>query len=83
MSSLKARDALGAEKPDVVLILGDTRSCVAVYPEKWRKIPVFHMEEVNGCFDDWVPEEINRRIVDHIADINMPYSSISREYLLR
>jgi UDP-N-acetylglucosamine 2-epimerase (non-hydrolysing) len=69
--------------PDALLVLGDTNSCLAAYPAKRRKIPVFHMEAGNRCFDERVPEEINRRIVDHIADINMPYSSISREYLLR
>ena len=71
------------EKPEAVLILGDTNSCIAAYPAKRRKIPVFHMEAGNRCFDQRVPEEINRRIVDHISDINMPYSDISREYLLR
>jgi UDP-N-acetylglucosamine 2-epimerase len=76
-------DALLAEiKPDAVLILGDTNSSLAAYPAKRRKIPVFHMEAGNRSFDQRVPEEINRRIVDHIADINMPYSSIAREYLL-
>ena len=74
---------LKKEKPDVLLILGDTNSCLAAYPAKRRKIPVFHMEAGNRCFDQRVPEEINRKIVDHISDINMPYSSISREYLLR
>jgi UDP-N-acetylglucosamine 2-epimerase (non-hydrolysing) len=69
--------------PEAVLILGDTNSCLASYPAKRRKIPVFHMEAGNRCFDERVPEEINRRIVDHISDINMPYSDISREYLLR
>ncbi|MFB3855553.1 MAG: non-hydrolyzing UDP-N-acetylglucosamine 2-epimerase [Vicinamibacterales bacterium] len=69
--------------PEAVLILGDTNSCLAAIPAKRRKIPVFHMEAGNRCFDERVPEEINRRIVDHIADINLPYSSISREYLLR
>jgi UDP-N-acetylglucosamine 2-epimerase (non-hydrolysing) len=63
--------------------LGDTNSCLSVIPAKRRKIPVFHMEAGNRCFDERVPEEINRRIVDHTADINMPYSSIAREYLLR
>lgn len=77
-------DSLMAEmKPDAVLILGDTNSCLAAIAAKRRKIPVFHMEAGNRCFDERVPEEINRRIVDHISDINMPYSSISREYLLR
>ncbi|MGZ3577475.1 MAG: non-hydrolyzing UDP-N-acetylglucosamine 2-epimerase [Syntrophales bacterium] len=70
-------------KPDAVLILGDTNSCLAAIAAKRRKIPVFHMEAGNRCFDQRVPEEINRKIVDHISDINMPYSSISREYLLR
>ena len=74
---------LASEKPDAVLILGDTNSCLAAYPAKRRKIPVFHMEAGNRCFDQRVPEEINRKIVDHISDINMPYSSIGREYLLR
>ncbi len=77
-------DALLAEiKPDAVLILGDTNSCLAAISAKRRKIPVFHMEAGNRCFDQRVPEEINRKIVDHISDVNMPYSAISREYLLR
>ncbi len=77
-------DAVLAEvMPDAVLVLGDTNSCLSVIPAKRRKIPVFHMEAGNRCFDERVPEEINRRIVDHTADINMPYSDISREYLLR
>jgi UDP-N-acetylglucosamine 2-epimerase (non-hydrolysing) len=71
------------EKPEAILILGDTNSCLAAIPAKRRKIPVFHMEAGNRCFDQRVPEEINRKIVDHISDINMPYSSIAREYLLR
>jgi len=79
----KADMVMEKEKPDAVLVLGDTNSCLAAYPAKRKKIPVFHMEAGNRCFDERVPEEINRRIVDHIADINMPYSSISREYLLR
>lgn len=70
-------------EPDALLVLGDTNSCLSVIPAKRRKIPVFHMEAGNRCFDERVPEEINRRIVDHTADINMPYSSIAREYLLR
>ena len=73
---------LEAEQPDAVLILGDTNSCLAVIPAKRRKIPVFHMEAGNRSFDMRVPEEINRRIVDHTADINMPYSDIARNYLL-
>jgi UDP-N-acetylglucosamine 2-epimerase (non-hydrolysing) len=79
----KVDKVLATEKPDAVLILGDTNSCLAAYPAKRRKIPVFHMEAGNRCFDQRVPEEINRKIVDHISDINMPYSSIGREYLLR
>jgi UDP-N-acetylglucosamine 2-epimerase (non-hydrolysing) len=70
-------------KPDALLILGDTNSCLAAYPAKRRKIPVFHMEAGNRCFDQRVPEEINRKIVDHTADINLTYSDIAREYLLR
>jgi UDP-N-acetyl-L-fucosamine synthase len=70
-------------KPDALLVLGDTNSCMAALPAKRRKIPVFHMEAGNRCFDQRVPEEINRRIVDHTADINLTYSSIAREYLLR
>jgi UDP-N-acetylglucosamine 2-epimerase len=68
--------------PDAVLVLGDTNSCLAVIPAKRRRVPVFHMEAGNRCFDERVPEEINRRIVDHVADINLPYSAIAREYLL-
>jgi len=71
------------EKPEAILVLGDTNSCMAVLPAKRRKIPTFHMEAGNRCFDMRVPEEINRKIVDHLADINLPYSSIAREYLLR
>lgn len=74
---------LGEIKPDALLVLGDTNSCLSVIPAKRRKIPVFHMEAGNRCFDQRVPEEINRRIVDHTADINLTYSSIAREYLLR
>lgn len=74
---------LEAIRPDAVLVLGDTNSCLAVLPAKRRKIPTFHMEAGNRCFDMRVPEEINRRIVDHTADINLTYSSIAREYLLR
>jgi len=73
---------LEREKPDAMLVLGDTNSCLCVIPAKRRKIPIFHMEAGNRCFDFRVPEEINRRIVDHVSDINMPYSSIAREYLL-
>jgi UDP-N-acetyl-L-fucosamine synthase len=70
-------------KPDAVLILGDTNSCLSVIPAKRRKIPIFHMEAGNRCFDQRVPEEINRRIIDHVSDINLTYSSIAREYLLK
>jgi len=73
---------LEKERPDALLVLGDTNSCLAAYAAKRHKIPVFHMEAGNRCFDERVPEEINRRLVDHISDINMPYSQISRRYLL-
>ncbi len=76
-------DVLAKEAPDALLVLGDTNSCLAAYPAKRRKIPVFHMEAGNRCFDQRVPEEINRKIIDHISDINLPYSAIAREYLLR
>lgn len=74
---------IAQEAPEAVLILGDTNSCLAAISAKRRRVPVFHMEAGNRCFDDRVPEEINRRLVDHISDVNLPYSSISREYLLR
>ena len=70
-------------QPEAVLVLGDTNSCMALLPAKRRKIPTFHMEAGNRCFDQRVPEEINRRLVDHMADINLTYSSIARDYLLR
>lgn len=70
-------------QPEAVLILGDTNSCLAAIPAKRRKVPIFHMEAGNRCFDQRVPEETNRRIVDHTADINLTYSTIAREYLLR
>jgi len=76
-------EVLAQEKPQAMLILGDTNSCMAVIPAKRRKIPTFHMEAGNRCFDMRVPEEINRRIVDHTADINLTYSNIARDYLLR
>ena len=75
--------ALADVRPDAVLILGDTNSCLAAIPAKRRRIPVFHMEAGNRCFDMRVPEEINRRVVDHVADVNLPYSAIARDYLLR
>lgn len=71
------------EKPDAMLVLGDTNSCISVIPAKRKKIPIFHMEAGNRCFDMRVPEEINRKIVDHTADINLTYSAIARDYLLR
>ena len=70
-------------QPEAVLVLGDTNSCIAVLPAKRRKIPTFHMEAGNRCFDQRVPEEINRRVVDHISDINLTYSNIARNYLLK
>ena len=70
-------------KPNAFLVLGDTNSCLCAIPAKKRKIPIFHMEAGNRCFDQRVPEETNRKIVDHISDINLTYSSIAREYLLR
>ena len=77
-------DALLAQvQPDAMLILGDTNSCLSAIPAKRRKIPIFHMEAGNRCFDQRVPEETNRKIVDHTADINLTYSDIAREYLLR
>jgi UDP-N-acetyl-L-fucosamine synthase len=80
---IAADRVMGEAAPEAVLILGDTNSCLAAIPAKRRRIPVFHMEAGNRCFDLRVPEEINRRIVDHTADINLPYSAISRDYLLR
>ncbi|WP_297791947.1 UDP-N-acetylglucosamine 2-epimerase (non-hydrolyzing) [uncultured Marinobacter sp.] len=74
---------LAEVKPEALLVLGDTNSCMAAIPAKRRKIPTFHMEAGNRCFDMRVPEEINRRIVDHTADINLTYSTIARDYLLR
>jgi UDP-N-acetylglucosamine 2-epimerase (non-hydrolysing) len=76
-------ELLASSPPEALLVLGDTNSCLSVIPAKRRKIPIFHMEAGNRCFDMRVPEEINRRIVDHTADINLTYSSIAREYLLR
>jgi len=79
---IRADDVLEKECPDVLLVLGDTNSSLVAITAKRRKIPVFHMEAGNRCFDERVPEEINRRIVDHTADINLTYSSIAREYLI-
>jgi UDP-N-acetylglucosamine 2-epimerase (non-hydrolysing) len=80
---IKLDPVLADEKPEALLILGDTNSCLAAIPAKRRKIPIFHMEAGNRCFDQRVPEETNRKIVDHISDINLTYSDIAREYLLR
>jgi UDP-N-acetylglucosamine 2-epimerase (non-hydrolysing) len=76
-------EILNEIEPEAMLVLGDTNSCLSVIPAKRRKVPIFHMEAGNRCFDQRVPEEINRRIVDHTADINLTYSSIARDYLLR
>jgi UDP-N-acetyl-L-fucosamine synthase len=80
---VKADEVFEKEKPEALLVLGDTNSCLSVIPAKRRQIPIFHMEAGNRCFDLRVPEEINRKVVDHLSDLNMPYSSIAREYLLR
>jgi len=79
---IKVDKVLEEVRPDAMLVLGDTNSCMALLPAKRRKIPTFHMEAGNRCFDQRVPEEINRRLVDHMADINLTYSSIARDYLL-
>ena len=79
----KADEVLEKEAPDAFLLLGDTNSCLAAISAKRRKIPVFHMEAGNRCFDERVPEESNRRMVDHISDINMPYTDHARRYLMR
>ena len=76
-------NVLAQEQPEAMLVLGDTNSCLSVIPAKRRKVPIFHMEAGNRCFDQRVPEETNRRIVDHTADINLTYSTIARDYLLR
>ncbi len=80
---IAADDALEHYRPDALLVLGDTNSALVAIAAKRRKVPIFHMEAGNRCFDFRVPEEINRRIVDHVADINLTYSEIAREYLLR
>lgn len=77
----KSYEVLEKEMPNALLILGDTNSCLAAVAAKRLKIPVFHMEAGNRCFDQNVPEEINRKIVDHISDINLPYTEHSRRYL--
>ena len=80
---IKIDPLLEREKPDAFLVLGDTNSCLCAIPAKKRHIPIFHMEAGNRCFDQRVPEETNRKIVDHVSDINLTYSDIAREYLLR
>ena len=80
---IKIDPLLANEQPDAFLVLGDTNSCLCAIPAKKRHIPIFHMEAGNRCFDQRVPEETNRKIVDHVSDINLTYSSIAREYLLR
>ncbi|UFH46675.1 UDP-N-acetylglucosamine 2-epimerase (non-hydrolyzing) [Flavobacterium galactosidilyticum] len=80
---IKIDPLLESENPDAFLVLGDTNSCLCAIPAKKRHIPIFHMEAGNRCFDQRVPEETNRKIVDHVSDINLTYSSIAREYLLR
>lgn len=80
---IKIDPILDEVKPDAFLVLGDTNSCLSAIAAKRKHIPIFHMEAGNRCFDQKVPEETNRKIVDHIADINLPYSHIAREYLLR
>lgn len=79
---IKVDPVLEKENPDAFLVLGDTNSCLCAIPAKKRKIPIFHMEAGNRCFDQRVPEETNRKIVDHVSDINLTYSDIAREYLL-
>jgi len=80
---IKIDPLLESEKPDAFFVLGDTNSCLCAIPAKKRHIPIFHMEAGNRCFDQRVPEETNRKIVDHVSDVNLTYSDIAREYLLR
>ncbi|MBO2602906.1 UDP-N-acetylglucosamine 2-epimerase (non-hydrolyzing) [Shewanella algae] len=79
---IKVDQVLAEVQPEAMLVLGDTNSCISALPAKRRKVPIFHMEAGNRCFDQRVPEETNRRIVDHTADINLTYSTIARDYLL-
>ena len=79
---IKVDEVIEKIKPDAMLVLGDTNSCISAIPAKRRKVPIFHMEAGNRCFDQRVPEETNRKIVDHTADINLTYSSIARDYLI-
>lgn len=78
----KADKVIAEERPDAILVYGDTNSCLSVIPAKKRKVPIFHMEAGNRCFDQRVPEEVNRKIVDHLSDINMPLSEQARDYLI-
>ncbi|TFG59287.1 MAG: UDP-N-acetylglucosamine 2-epimerase (non-hydrolyzing) [Deltaproteobacteria bacterium] len=80
---IRADAVMEREKPDAFLILGDTNSCLSAIPAKRRKIPIFHMEAGNRCFDQRVPEEVNRKIIDHVSDINLTYTEHARRYLLR
>ncbi len=80
---IKIDPILETLNPDAFMVLGDTNSCLCAIPAKKKQIPIFHMEAGNRCFDQRVPEETNRKIVDHISDINLTYSDISRDYLLR
>ena len=80
---IKADLAMDQIKPDALLLYGDTNSCLAVIPAKRRKIPVFHMEAGNRCFDQRVPEELNRKVVDHLSDINMTLTEHARRYLIQ
>ena len=80
---IKIEKIFKSEKPDAVLVLGDTNSGLVVYVAKRLKIPIFHIEGGNRCFDQRVPEEINRKIIDHLSDINLVYSDISRNYLIQ
>lgn len=79
---IKVDEVIESVEPDAMLVLGDTNSCISVLPAKRRKVPIFHMEAGNRCFDQRVPEETNRKIVDHTSDINLTYSSIARDYLI-
>ncbi len=79
---VKADEVMAAERPDALLLLGDTNSCLAAIAAKRRKIPIFHMEAGNRCFDERVPEEVNRRIVDHVSEVNLVYTEHARRYLL-
>lgn len=79
---IKIDQLIDSVAPEALLVLGDTNSCLAAIPAKRKKVPIFHMEAGNRCFDQRVPEETNRKIVDHTADINMPYSTIARDYLI-